>query len=78
MARKFQEAMLARQIEQALSKDEILAIYLNHVYFGHRNYGIEQAALFYFSVHAKDYPSTKPQHSQASYNPPNASRPSNT
>ena len=54
MARKFQEAMLARQIEQALSKDEILAIYLNHVYFGHRNYGIEQAALFYFSVHAKD------------------------
>lgn len=54
MARKFQEAMLARQIEKALTKDEILAIYLNHVYFGHRNYGIEQAALYYFSVHAKD------------------------
>lgn len=54
MARKFQEAMLARQIERALTKDEILAIYLNHVYFGHRNYGIEQAALYYFSVHAKD------------------------
>lgn len=52
--RKFQEAMLARQIEQALTKDEILAIYLNHVYFGHRNYGVEQAALYYFSVHAKD------------------------
>ncbi len=54
MARKFQEAMLARQIERALTKDEILAIYLNHVYFGHRNYGVEQAALYYFGAHAKD------------------------
>lgn len=54
MSRKFQEAMLARQIEQSLTKDEILAIYLNHVYFGHRNYGVEQAALFYFGVHARD------------------------
>lgn len=54
LSRKFQEVLLARQIEQALTKDEILAIYLNHVYFGHRNYGVEQAALFYFGVHAKD------------------------
>ena len=54
LSRKFQEVLLARQIEQALTKDEILAIYLNHVYFGHRNYGVEQAALFYFNVHAKD------------------------
>ncbi len=54
LSRKIQEVLLARQIEQALTKDEILAIYLNHVYFGHRNYGVEQAALFYFGIHAKD------------------------
>ena len=54
LSRKFQEVLLARQLEQALTKDEILTIYLNHVYFGHRNYGIEQAALYYFGVHARD------------------------
>ena len=54
ISRKVQELLLARQIEQALTKDEILTIYLNHVYFGHRNYGIERAALFFFGVHAKD------------------------
>lgn len=54
LSRKVQEALLARQIESALSKDEILAIYLNHIYLGHGNYGIEQAALFYYGVHARD------------------------
>ncbi|MBQ9395035.1 MAG: PBP1A family penicillin-binding protein [Proteobacteria bacterium] len=54
MSRKIQEVLLARQIEQALTKDEILAIYLNHVYFGHRNYGIEQAALYYYGIHASE------------------------
>ncbi len=54
LSRKIQEVLLARQIEQALNKDEILAIYLNHVYFGHGNYGVERAAQFYFGVHAKD------------------------
>ena len=54
IARKVQEALLARQIENALTKDEILAIYLNHVYFGHGNYGVEQAALYFFGVHARD------------------------
>ncbi len=54
LSRKFQEVLLARQIEQALTKDEILTIYLNHVYFGHRNYGVERAALFFFGKHARD------------------------
>lgn len=54
LSRKIQEVLLARQLEQSLTKDEILAIYLNHVYFGHRNYGVERAAQFYFGVHAKD------------------------
>lgn len=54
LSRKIQEVLLSRQIEQALTKDEILAIYLNHVYFGHRNHGIERAAQFYFGIHAKE------------------------
>lgn len=54
LSRKIQEVLLARQIEQALTKDEILAIYLNHVYFGHRNNGVERAAQFYFGIHAKE------------------------
>ena len=54
LSRKIQEVLLSRQIEQALTKDEILAIYLNHVYFGHRNNGVERAAQFYFGIHAKD------------------------
>lgn len=54
ISRKIQEVLLARQIEDALSKDEILTIYLNHIYLGHRNYGIQQAAKFYFGKDAKD------------------------
>lgn len=47
--RKIHEAVLARQIEERLSKDEILERYLNTVYFGRGAYGIETAAHAYFS-----------------------------
>jgi penicillin-binding protein 1A len=47
-ARKAQEVLLARRIEQELSKDEILELYLNHIYFGHGRYGVEEAARYYF------------------------------
>ena len=47
-ARKIKEAILARRLEQNLSKDELLSIYLNHIYFGHGRYGIGEAARFYF------------------------------
>jgi penicillin-binding protein 1A len=46
--RKIREAILARRIEAELSKDEILEIYLNHIYFGHGRYGVEEAARYYF------------------------------
>jgi len=46
--RKVQEVLLARRLEEVLSKDEILWLYLNQVYWGHRNYGIEEASRFYF------------------------------
>jgi len=52
--RKIREALLARRIEQELKKDEILELYLNHIYFGHGRYGIEEAARGYFGKHAKE------------------------
>jgi len=46
--RKFKEAMLAWRIDTLLSKDEILYIYLNHIYLGSGAYGVEAAAQTYF------------------------------
>jgi penicillin-binding protein 1A len=50
--RKVQEAMLSFQLEQKLSKDEILERYLNTVYFGRGAYGIQAAARRYFDRNA--------------------------
>ncbi|MCF6180289.1 MAG: transglycosylase domain-containing protein, partial [Geopsychrobacter sp.] len=47
-SRKFKEAILARRMENALSKKEILYLYLNQIYLGHRAYGVEAAAENYF------------------------------
>ncbi len=49
LSRKFKEAVLAYQLEHRLTKDEILAKYLNTVYFGNGAYGIQAAAETYFS-----------------------------
>lgn len=46
--RKFQEVWLAWQLEQQYSKDEILAMYLNYIYFGNRAFGIQKASEAYF------------------------------
>ena len=48
--RKLEEIALALQIERAYSKDEILEMYLNTVYFGRGAYGIQTAARVYFDV----------------------------
>lgn len=48
LKRKIQEAILARRLEQALSKEEILTLYLNQINFGHGRYGVKEAARFYF------------------------------
>jgi len=53
-ARKFQEAALAMRVERRFSKDEILELYLNDVYFGNGAYGIETAAEVYFHKPAAD------------------------
>ncbi len=46
--RKVQEIILARRVEHELTKQQILNLYLNQIYFGHRNYGVEEAARYYF------------------------------
>ncbi|UAL12943.1 PBP1A family penicillin-binding protein [Caulobacter segnis] len=46
--RKLQEMLLAWRLEQVLSKDEILELYLNRIYFGAGTYGIDGAAQTYF------------------------------
>lgn len=53
IARKVREAMLAHRIEGALGKDQILGIYLNHVYLGHGAYGVASAAAAYFGKDVK-------------------------
>ncbi|WP_298125367.1 PBP1A family penicillin-binding protein [Brevundimonas sp.] len=54
LRRKAQELMLAVWLELKFSKDEILALYLNRVYFGAGAYGIEAASQRYFDKAAKD------------------------
>ncbi|MDB4953184.1 MAG: Multimodular transpeptidase-transglycosylase [Myxococcales bacterium] len=46
--RKIQEIILARRLEHSLTKQEIMALYLNQIFFGHGRYGIQEAARFYF------------------------------
>ncbi|MCA9565208.1 MAG: transglycosylase domain-containing protein, partial [Myxococcales bacterium] len=46
--RKVQEVILAFRLEESLSKDEILALYLNEVYFGGNRYGVDEASRYYF------------------------------
>jgi penicillin-binding protein 1A len=52
--RKIRELILARRIEQELTKDEILELYLNHIYFGHGRYGVEEASRYYFGKRASE------------------------
>ncbi|MDA9406795.1 transglycosylase domain-containing protein [Bradyrhizobium sp. CCBAU 45384] len=54
MARKLQEAELAIWLERKHSKNEILELYLNRVYFGSGAYGVEAAAQKYFGKPAKN------------------------
>ncbi len=51
---KIREALLAIKLEQTLSKDQILARYLNTIYLGHGAYGVQAAAQTYWGVDAAD------------------------
>ncbi|GAB4241160.1 MAG: penicillin-binding protein 1A [Stanieria sp.] len=52
--RKLAEAILAIRVEQVFSKDEILNMYLNNIYWGHNNYGVQTAAETYFNKNASE------------------------
>jgi len=54
LSRKVREAYLAMQVEKDYSKDEILTMYLNTVYYGEGAYGIQAAAQTYFAKNASD------------------------
>ncbi|HMO60156.1 MAG TPA: transglycosylase domain-containing protein, partial [Roseiflexaceae bacterium] len=49
--RKLREAILAFRVAREYSKDQILSLYLNEVYYGNRAYGVEAAAQAYFGKH---------------------------
>ena len=53
-SRKIQEVVLAIKMEKQFSKDDILEMYLNTIYFGSNAYGIENASKIYFNKSAKD------------------------
>ncbi|MBL6971998.1 MAG: PBP1A family penicillin-binding protein [Desulfobacterales bacterium] len=54
IVRKIKEAILAFQLERRYTKDEILELYLNQVYFGSSAYGVESAAGIFFGKAVKD------------------------
>lgn len=54
LTRKIKEALLAYRIDNSMSKDEILYLYLNQIYLGAGAYGVEAAARTYFDKHANE------------------------
>ncbi|MCK5508425.1 MAG: PBP1A family penicillin-binding protein [Desulfobacterales bacterium] len=54
LIRKVKEAILTLQIERRYTKNEILELYLNQIYFGNGAYGVEAAANTFFNKKAKD------------------------
>ena len=53
ISRKIKEAILAKRLEDKLTKDEILYLYLNQIYLGSGAYGVEAAAEIYFGKHVE-------------------------
>ncbi len=53
LTRKFRELFLAYKINKEMSKEDILAGYLNTIYFGHGAYGVQAASKEYFDIDAK-------------------------
>src|SRR5687768_5214558 len=54
VGRKLKEAILASQLEQTLSKERILELYLNEIWLGYRSYGVGAAAYNYFGKSISD------------------------
>ena len=54
ITRKLKEMLTAIQIERTYTKNEVMEMYLNSIYFGHGTYGIQAAAKEFFSIEARD------------------------
>ena len=54
LTRKIREAFIAKELEHKYTKDEILSMYLNRIYFGQGAYGIESASMYYFDKHVQN------------------------
>ncbi|MGD9710832.1 MAG: transglycosylase domain-containing protein [Thermomicrobiales bacterium] len=54
VTRKFKEALAAVELDRKFSKQDILTMYLNQIFYGQRSYGIEAAAQTYFQKHASE------------------------
>jgi penicillin-binding protein 1A len=54
LKRKVQEIILAHRLSEKFSKEEILALYLNQIYYGHGRYGCEEAARYFFGKSVKE------------------------
>ncbi len=52
--RKVREVVLSYRLEKELTKEEILGLYLNHIYFGGGRYGVQEAARYYFGKDIKE------------------------
>jgi len=52
--RKLVELFITKEFEEKFTKEEILEMYLNHIYFGHGIYGVKAASEFFFSKKLKD------------------------
>jgi len=54
LKRKLQEAVIAERLEKAMSKDEVLELYLNRIFFGDNAYGVDAASQTYFGKPARE------------------------
>jgi penicillin-binding protein 1A len=54
LVRKIKEAILAIRMELVFTKDEILEMYFNQIYYGHGSYGVEAASRTYFGKHVQE------------------------
>ena len=54
VTRKFKEALAAVELDRQFSKQDILTMYVNQIFYGQRSYGIEAAAQTYFQKHASE------------------------
>lgn len=52
--RKIRETILAYRLEKTLTKEQILGMYMNHIYLGHGRYGVEEAGRYYFGKHVEE------------------------